>query len=151
MFYLVYFKLKFILGNLLNKWIVGPLQNSLSLPSSAAQIQRFAIFFIATTCCAKFFHLFIWISSKWEMRLPFENLQYHWNHPRESSLKIQPFSCHSFLDKPDLTLNRLIFTSKILLILAFLNHNLGYSLIFIPKYEPQIHQALTFFLALTEA
>ena len=80
------------------------------------------------------------------IRLPIENLQYHWNHPRGSSLKIQPFSTHSFLDKPDLTLKRFKLTSKFLLILAFLNQALGYSFIFRPKYEPPNTHSSNIFL-----
>ncbi len=93
-------------------------------------------FLIAATWRLKFLHLLIWISSIWGMRLPFENLQYHWNHPSGSSLKIHPFSIQCFRDRPDLTLNRFRFTSKFLLIFALTNQDFGYSFILSPKYEP---------------
>ena len=49
------------------------------------------------------------------------NLQYHWNQPKGSSLKIQPLSIHSFLDKPDSILKRFKSTDAIHIYFSTLN------------------------------
>ncbi len=94
-------------------------------------------FLIAFTCLVKFSHLCIWTSSTPLILLPFVYLQYHWNHPSGSSLKIQPFFIQSCLVKPALTLKRFNSTLKFLLSLAFLNQDFGNSFISLfSKYDP---------------
>ena len=70
-------------------------------------------FSIAVTCLRKFFHLLICVTSISGILLPIVNLQYHWNQPRGSCLKIQPFSIQCSLDNPETTLNLFKFTLNV--------------------------------------